>query len=36
MALEYFEKDRVYERLRELNEAEGRIVGGLELRSALH
>ena len=36
MALEYFEKDRVYGRLRELNEAEGRIVGGLELRSALH
>ena len=36
MALEYFEKDRVYERLRELNEAEGRIVGELELRSALH
>ena len=36
MALEYFEKDRVYERVRELNEAEGRIVGGLELRPALH
>ena len=32
MALEYFEKDRVYGRLSELNEAEGRIVDGLELR----
>jgi tRNA-(ms[2]io[6]A)-hydroxylase len=36
MALEYFEKDRVYSRLTELNEAEGRIVDGLELRAALH
>lgn len=36
MALEYFEKDRVYGRLTELNEAEGRIVDGLELRAALH
>ena len=36
MALEYFEKDRVYGRLSELNEAEGRIVDGLELRPALH
>ena len=36
MALEYFERDRVYGRLSELNEAEGRIVDGLELRPALH
>ena len=36
MALEYFEKDRVYGRLSELNEAEGRIVDGLELRPRLH
>ncbi|HJO10183.1 MAG TPA: tRNA isopentenyl-2-thiomethyl-A-37 hydroxylase MiaE, partial [Verrucomicrobiota bacterium] len=36
MALEYFEKDQVYGRLTELNEAEGRIVEGLELRAALH
>ncbi len=36
MALEYFEKDHVYARLTELNEAEGRIVNGLELRAALH
>ena len=36
MALEYFEKDRVYGRLSELNEAEGWIVDGLELRPALH
>jgi len=36
MALEYFEKDYVYGRLSELNEAEGRIVDGLEFRAALH
>ena len=36
MALEYFEKARVYGRLSELNEAEGRIVDGLELRPRLH
>ena len=36
MALKYFEKDHVYARLTELNEAEGRIVNGLELRAALH
>ena len=36
MALEYFEKDLVYDRLRELNEAEGQIIDKLELRSALH
>lgn len=36
MALVYFEKDRVYGRLTELNEAEGRIVDGLEFRAALH
>ena len=36
MALEYFERDREYGRLSELNEAEGRIVDGLELRPRLH
>ncbi|MDP6796001.1 MAG: tRNA-(ms[2]io[6]A)-hydroxylase [Verrucomicrobiota bacterium] len=36
MALEYFEKDCVFGRLTELNEAEGRIVDGLEFRAALH
>ena len=36
MALEYFERDCVYGRLSELNEAEGRIVDGLELRPRLH
>ena len=36
MALNYFEEERVLERLGELNEAEGRIVEGLELRAALH
>ena len=36
MALEYFEKDLVYNRLRELNVAEGQIIDKLELRSALH
>ena len=36
MALEYFEEEDVYGRLRELNEAEGRVVDGLEFRAALH
>ena len=36
MALEYFEKEDVYGRLRELNEAEGRVVDELEFRAALH
>ena len=36
MALEYFEKDLVFGRLGELNDAEGQIVDGLELRPALH
>ena len=36
MALEYFEMDRVYGRLSEMNAAEGRIVDGLELRPRLH
>ena len=36
MALNYFEKDRVYSRLQELNEAEGKIIQSLELRAALH
>lgn len=36
MALIYFEEQKVYTRLGELNEAEGRIVETLELRPALH
>jgi len=36
MALIYFEEQKVYARLEELNEAEGRIVETLELRPALH
>jgi tRNA 2-(methylsulfanyl)-N6-isopentenyladenosine37 hydroxylase len=36
MALHYFEKPLVYSRLNELNEAEGKIVGALKLRPALH
>ena len=36
MALNYFAEDQVYARLRELNEAEGKIIRGLPLRSALH
>jgi len=36
MALNYFDEKRVYLRLKELNEAEGRIIGSLELRAALH
>ena len=36
MALNYFAKDRVDSRLRELNEAEGKIIQSLELRAALH
>jgi len=36
MALNYFEQDRVDSRLRELNEAEGKIIQSLELRAALH
>ncbi len=36
MALHYFEEKKVYLRLKELNEAEGRIIQSLELRAALH
>ncbi|MBM3839098.1 MAG: tRNA-(ms[2]io[6]A)-hydroxylase [Verrucomicrobia bacterium] len=36
MALQYFPDDKVYSRLNELNEAEGKIVLGLKLRPALH
>ena len=36
MALEYFGKDHVYDRLHYLNSEEGKIVTGLKLRSALH
>ena len=36
MALNYFEKDRVYSRLQQLNEAEGKIIQSVGLRAALH
>ena len=36
MALEYFERDHVYERLGFLNDEEGSIVAGLKFRPALH
>jgi tRNA-(ms[2]io[6]A)-hydroxylase len=36
MALNYFAKERVYSRLEELNQAEGRIIQTLELRASLH
>ena len=36
MALEYFEKEHVYDRLSFLNDEEGKIVAGLEFRPALH
>jgi len=36
MALTYFDERNVYSRLKELNEAEGRIVETLKLRPALH
>jgi tRNA-(ms[2]io[6]A)-hydroxylase len=36
MALNYFDEKKVYSRLNELNEAEGKIVQTLELRPALH
>jgi len=36
MALNYFEKNRVYSRLQELNGAEGKIIQSLGLRAALH
>jgi len=36
MALEYFERDHVYERLGFLNDEEGNIVAGLKFRPALH
>jgi len=36
MALHYFEKEKVYARLEELNRAEGQIVEKLPLRAAVH
>src|SRR2546427_605466 len=36
MALRYFEKSKVYQRLNELNLAEGEIIRNLPLRAALH
>ena len=36
MALNYFEREKVYARLNELNQAEGEIVQKLPLRAALH
>jgi len=36
MALTYFDQQKVYSRLKDLNEAEGRITESLELRAALH
>jgi tRNA-(ms[2]io[6]A)-hydroxylase len=36
MALNYFDKERVYSRLQELNQAEGKIIQSLQLRAALH
>ena len=36
MALHYFDKEKVYRRLDELNLAEGRIIAALPLRPALH
>src|SRR6185295_16729871 len=36
MALNYFAKERVYSRLQELNQAEGKIIQTLELRASLH
>lgn len=36
LALKYYPEDKVYQRLRELNEEEGKIILGLPIRSALH
>ncbi len=36
MALNYFEKDEVYERLNELNNIEAEVLKGLPLKAALH
>src|SRR5436190_416082 len=36
MALNYFDEEKVYARLKELNAAEGKIIESLELRAALH
>ena len=36
MALQYFPEDKVYERLNELNAAEGKVIEALKLRPALH
>jgi len=34
--MNYFDEKKVYSRLRELNEAEGKIIQSLALRAALH
>lgn len=36
MALNYFDKDEIYDRLNELNEAEGKILQSLPIKAALH
>jgi tRNA 2-(methylsulfanyl)-N6-isopentenyladenosine37 hydroxylase len=36
MALNYFDEEKVYARLKELNNAEGKIIQSLQLRAALH
>src|SRR5881409_714733 len=36
MALSYFDEKKVYSRLRELNDAEGKLIQSLEMRAALH
>jgi tRNA-(ms[2]io[6]A)-hydroxylase len=36
MILRYFDEDKIYNRLKELNAAEGRIINSLEIRPALH
>jgi len=36
MALEYFDKEHVYDRLHYLNNEEGKIIKGLKFRAALH
>jgi tRNA-(ms[2]io[6]A)-hydroxylase len=36
MALHYFPEEQVYARLRELNEAEGKVMQALKIRAALH
>lgn len=36
MAMNYFDKEEIYNRLRELNEEEGRILNSLPIKAALH